>query len=166
MKDNLYILRVYGKEGNSVIKFGYSSKIQTRLKQYLDCNPLVEIVNTYYREDAKEFERSFHKNNNSFIRNEWYLEEQLENIIYQIHNGITSNEKFQKLIIKKKNNVKTFEIINITDKNVLIVKKLNLVLNIINVQRLEMNYIINVKFVEVNLELNIKIKVENILEII
>lgn len=116
MEDNLYIIRVFGKNGSSVIKFGYSAKVQIRLKQYSDYNPLVEIIGTYYREDAKKFELTFHKNNKSFIRNEWYLEEQLENILYQIKNGIVLKEKFKKLVIKKKNNIKTFEIINITDK--------------------------------------------------
>ena len=116
MKDNLYIVRVYGKENTSIIKFGYSSKLYTRLKQYSDYNPLVEIVGTYYRKDAKEFESSFHKNNNSFIKREWYFEEELENIINQITNNIVSNEEFKKLIITKKNNIKTYHILDIVDK--------------------------------------------------
>ncbi len=45
MKDNLYILRVYGKN-QTLIKFGYSSNITTRLNSYFSANPLTELIFT------------------------------------------------------------------------------------------------------------------------
>lgn len=92
-KHNLYIVRVYGKE-SSLIKMGYSSTITTRLYNYYTHNPMVELVGTYYREDAESFEREFHKTYQSAMLNEWYSEGLLPTILNHL-NG----EKFPLLPI-------------------------------------------------------------------
>jgi hypothetical protein len=101
MKDNLYIIRVFGREGNSVIKFGYSAVMNKRIESYRGHNPLLEIIGTYYREDAQDFEREFHKYHSSNKRYEWYEEEFLESIIYQIYNGIVYPDIDSEFRLKK-----------------------------------------------------------------
>ena len=82
---NLYIVRVYNKE-TSLIKFGYSSTILNRLVSYYNANPLTELVGTYYREDALDFELYVHKMIQSAKRREWYDEDKLEEILNYINN--------------------------------------------------------------------------------
>ena len=53
---------------------------------YIRHNPLMEIVYTTYREDAKDFEYYFHMNNESYCGNEWYEEKYLDKIIDDIEN--------------------------------------------------------------------------------
>jgi rubrerythrin len=84
---NLYIVRVYGKEG-SLIKVGYSSKIQERINSYYTSNPLMELVGTYYREDALEFENKLHKILDSAVMKEWYSEDKLDVVLSYIANGL------------------------------------------------------------------------------
>ena len=70
--DNLYIIEVFDKNGYSMIKFGYSSVIHSRLSSYYNHNPLMKIIYTTYHPDAKEIESAFHKTNKSVILREWY----------------------------------------------------------------------------------------------
>ena len=77
---NLYIVRVSYKD-ITLIKFGYSSVIKDRLISYYYHNPLIELVGTYYRKDAIEFENSLHNTIDSYIMREWYENSELENII-------------------------------------------------------------------------------------
>lgn len=81
--DNLYILRTYGKN-DTAIKFGYSSNINKRILSYRLSNPLVEVVGTFYRPDAKLFEEWFHKKYKSQHGNEWYSENMLNIILNSI----------------------------------------------------------------------------------
>jgi hypothetical protein len=76
---NLYIIRVYGKEG-SLIKLGYSSNIIQRLYSYYNHNPLIQVIGTYYREDAEQFESKLHKVIKAKMLHEWYDESELTNI--------------------------------------------------------------------------------------
>lgn len=84
--DNLYLIRSFGKDGQSYIKLGYSSNIDQRLDIYKSHNPFIEIIKTFYRKDAKIFENNFHINNKSSYKNEWYDEGKLEYILYCIKN--------------------------------------------------------------------------------
>lgn len=84
-QDNLYIIRTFGRD-TSLLKFGYSSNIEGRLEQYIGHNPLIEVVGTYYREDAKEFENLFHSHNKAEERREYYSEDMLETIVHAIDN--------------------------------------------------------------------------------
>jgi hypothetical protein len=103
---NLYIIKVYNKKSN-LIKLGYSSKIKERLLLYYHHNPLVEIINTFYREDAKEFELRLHRTIKSVIMNEWYEEETLHKIIEYIKNGIP--QETPKIINNHKINEKSVD---------------------------------------------------------
>lgn len=85
-KDNLYIIRMFGRDGNSILKMGYSGCMPNRIKSYKAHNPLIEIVGTFYREDAIEFERVFHNCNPAILRREFYNESELDNIICSIKN--------------------------------------------------------------------------------
>ena len=83
---NLYILKVTnGKE--SLIKLGYSSNIIERLKSYYQSNPLVELIGTYYRDDALEFELRLHKSIKSVVMREWYDENLLNKLVWHINNS-------------------------------------------------------------------------------
>lgn len=77
--DNLYIL-AQELPDNTLYKLGYSSKIKNRLKQYLYHNPSIQIIKTFRKEDAKQFEKDFHKNNKSVYLNEWYLYDSIKNL--------------------------------------------------------------------------------------
>ena len=43
MKDNLYIVKVYNGDGDSIIKLGYSNNMENRLRQYYYHNPLITM---------------------------------------------------------------------------------------------------------------------------
>lgn len=79
--NNLYILRVYDKTGQSLIKFGYSNNINDRIKSYLYHNPYTEVIGQFYREDAYELERKIHKMIPAALYNEWYYESQLNTLL-------------------------------------------------------------------------------------
>lgn len=81
MKEYIYIFRTFGKDA-SLIKIGYSSKVNERLYNYLSHNPLLEIILIISIEDAKEFESQFHTKHKSFLRKEWYGEDILP-VIYK-----------------------------------------------------------------------------------
>lgn len=112
MKDNLYILKVTNSDKKSLIKLGYSSNIEERLNFYFSHNPFIEIIGTYYREDAIAFEKWFHKNNISIYRNEWYCENILEKMLKDIHDK-DYFEQFKDL----KRCYRCFEIKNISEFN-------------------------------------------------
>lgn len=98
--NNLYLLRVYGKD-TSLIKFGYSSTIQNRLEAYSTTNPLVEIIGTYHREDGREFELNLHKFIPSEIGREWYKEDQLELLIEYITGVRDFNSEYLQTQLKR-----------------------------------------------------------------
>lgn len=107
MNDNLYIIKSYGKDNKSLIKFGYSSDIEARINFYISHNPLIEILYTFYREDGELFERWFHTNHISENKREWYSLEYLPNII----KSIKTKESFSDIeedykMCNKCNNVK------------------------------------------------------------
>jgi len=103
MQDNLYIIKSSNSKGESLIKFGYSSNIKQRIEQYLSHNPFTEILETFYREDAFEFEKTFHKNNISIYKNEWYPENYLIEIYRQLKEGV--NDKLNKSTILLTNKI-------------------------------------------------------------
>jgi predicted transcriptional regulator len=82
--DNLYVIKTYSKH-ETIVKLGYSSNIVTRLKSY-DVLPDVELINTFYREDAYYFEKTFHKHNTSLFQQEWYSITMLDYILKAIEN--------------------------------------------------------------------------------
>lgn len=86
MKDNIYILRSYGNNNTSIIKLGYTSNMNSRLKTYYSHNPLLEIIGTYYVEEGPLFEKAFHSNNLSHVLYEWYKEERLPIMLSAIKN--------------------------------------------------------------------------------
>lgn len=86
-KHNLYILKVYNKD-TTLIKLGYSSKMKDRIEGYFHHNPLCELVGTFYREDAEDFELIFHKNIQAKTRREWYEEDKLELMLKYINNEL------------------------------------------------------------------------------
>jgi hypothetical protein len=85
---NLYIVRAYGKDDKSLIKLGYSRHIKSRLKEYLTYNPFIEIIGTWYMEDAKYFEKHIHKSILSDLGDEWYNEDKLYDLIAYINKEI------------------------------------------------------------------------------
>lgn len=80
---NIYILKVYGKN-SCIIKLGYSSKIQERLKAYRCHYPLFDIISIWKLENAEEWEINFHKANKSILMNEWYPENMIDKITEEL----------------------------------------------------------------------------------
>ena len=64
---NLYVI-----QSNDYIKLGYSSNILTRLNSYKTHNPSFKLLHTFYRKDAKLFEKWFHKEYKKYRKLEWY----------------------------------------------------------------------------------------------
>lgn len=91
MEDNIYILRVFGRGGESFIKVGYSSQLESRLNTYKLHNPLFEVVMTFYSEYGREIEYNLHKKFESVVLNEWYKESKLPDIISYIINFSSDN---------------------------------------------------------------------------
>lgn len=94
---NLYIIRCYGKD-RTLIKLGYTDVMKTRWRDYITANPLIEVIGTYFRHDAKEFERWFHMNHTSIYMNEWYdesmLQIMLDTIKYEQEGNYTGTHTF------------------------------------------------------------------------
>lgn len=86
-RHNLYVVKTYGAGGMSYIKLGYSSDNTKRLRVYIATNPLIEILYTFYRPDAKYFELKLHKEIESVHAREWYESELLDSILAYIKNG-------------------------------------------------------------------------------
>lgn len=91
MEDNIYILRTFGRNG-SIIKVGFSTSMEKRLKAYYGANPLVEVILTTYKENGLACEKALHSNFKSAIMNEWYNEDLLLDLIRFIEN-FESDEK-------------------------------------------------------------------------
>lgn len=66
-KHNLYLIQSGDK-----IKIGYTSDIPSRMGNYRTHNPNFKLLNTYYRIDAKLFEKKLHKKYKEFRQLEWY----------------------------------------------------------------------------------------------
>lgn len=77
---NLYILK-QTVDSEDLFKFGYSSRINKRLIEYANHNPGIKLYYSWFRNDAKEFELDFHKNNISLYKNEWYRKETIDKLI-------------------------------------------------------------------------------------
>lgn len=84
---NLYVVKVVNNKGESLVKLGYSSNMDKRLTQYRYHNPLIEVIGTYYKEDAYDFEQAFHRVVPATVLNEWYAEYQLPVIMEAILTG-------------------------------------------------------------------------------
>jgi len=82
-RHNLYIVSASHGNKEVLIKLGYSEagRIQNRLHSYFQVNPFAKLIKTFYREDAKQFEKNFHATNHSITGNEWYFPEHLKHII-------------------------------------------------------------------------------------
>jgi hypothetical protein len=79
MIENLYLV----SSGNKV-KLGYSSDIENRMKSYRTHNPDFELINVFYREDAKEFEKYLHKKYFNNRKLEWYDKDFLNTILKEV----------------------------------------------------------------------------------
>lgn len=93
-EDNLYIIRSFCGNGESIIKFGFSNTIKKRIAQYKAHNPNIEIVGTYYHKDGILFERKVHSLIKSELGREWYSEDKLPILLNYIENKI-NNIKFR-----------------------------------------------------------------------
>lgn len=80
-KDNLYIIKVYNKHGNSIFKIGYSSNLENRLRTYYYHNPLIALVGTYYKDNAKKLEKEIHSKIRAKYLDEWYDIEKLQEVL-------------------------------------------------------------------------------------
>ena len=69
----IYIFRSYIKDG-TLLKFGYTADIWSRLAGYKSANPGIEIVYIAQLADAYKLEQAFHKENPAIAGNEWYDE--------------------------------------------------------------------------------------------
>ena len=69
----IYIFRSYIKDG-TLLKFGYTADIWSRLATYKSANPGIEIVYIAQLADAYKLEQTFHKENPAIAGNEWYDE--------------------------------------------------------------------------------------------
>ena len=85
--DNLYLIRVRGVEGESLVKFGYASNMEQRLKAYYYHNPLMEVIGTYYDAAGQDFERYIHSQVEATVMNEWYSEDELPLLLEYIESG-------------------------------------------------------------------------------
>ena len=111
MEHNLYILKASNLNGEQLIKFGYSSKLKERLEQYFSHNPFTEILYTFYKENAIDFEKKFHKYNISKFKNEWYSYDILEELLFQINNNVILNEYTTKKIKTKRKKPSSYNIL-------------------------------------------------------
>lgn len=68
--NNIYIVRCYNKFGQSLIKIGYSENMIKRLTTYYYHNPYIEIIDTCFIENGKDWEENFHLTHISPILNE------------------------------------------------------------------------------------------------
>ena len=92
MLENLYVVRAANTKGEVLVKMGYSANIEKRLTQYAYHNPLIEVIGTYYKPDAAEFEKNLHKALKSTAFEEWYSEDKLPIILEAIATGILPTE--------------------------------------------------------------------------
>jgi hypothetical protein len=95
---NLYLLQS-DSNSETLLKFGYSANINSRLKTYYRHNPKIKIVKTFYREDAFSFESLLHSKFKAVYGNEWYPIHYKDDIL----KFIEENSK-NLLSIKPKNN--------------------------------------------------------------
>jgi len=93
MEANIYIIETTNKAGTTLVKLGYSSNIEQRLKSYRDANPLTTVIGTFYVKDALAFEQTFHKSHKSLCGREWYSKDTLEEMKEAIlkANGVEVN---------------------------------------------------------------------------
>lgn len=94
--NNIYIIESYNNIGDSIIKIGYTENIEKRLQVYYYHNPYINVIDTCYLSNAKQWEIDFHKNNKSIILNEWYDKSYLNIILNDL---IDNNAIFDKTII-------------------------------------------------------------------
>lgn len=94
MKDNLYIIKAYNKDGKCLVKLGYSADVERRLGYYLGHNPFTEICGTYYRKDAEAFERYIHKKYTSVYKAEWYDEDMYPVLLNEVLTGVVRQVKY------------------------------------------------------------------------
>jgi hypothetical protein len=99
LEHNMYILRCYGLNGQTLVKVGYSSKIRNRLCTYNRANPLIEFVTSFYANLGQKFELILHSSFPGYKTNkEWYEEKYLDLILNFIdkHNNTTDIKKLLK----------------------------------------------------------------------
>jgi len=90
--NNIYIIKSYSGKGTCMVKLGYSSNIQQRLLGYYSHNPNMELIGTYYREDAAKFEKTFHAVNEASALREWYPEDILQTMFKAVEDSIVISE--------------------------------------------------------------------------
>lgn len=83
-KHNLYILRSFGKNGETIIKFGFSKNIKERINRYYSMNPYIELLFTCYQKEGISYEKLTHSLLTPNYKTEWYNEENLDLILSYI----------------------------------------------------------------------------------
>lgn len=66
---NLYIIKSEGAK-ETLIKFGYSSNVQTRLSNYTSHNPHITLLFTCFVPDGLAFEKAIHGETKAAYKNE------------------------------------------------------------------------------------------------
>lgn len=74
---NIYLIKSYGVGGVPICKYGYSSKINSRIKNYRNHNPLMEIIGTGYAADGQKYERYIHSFHEAIFGDEWYGDDKI-----------------------------------------------------------------------------------------
>ena len=54
----IYLIRAYGKDGESILKVGFANDLERRMSQYFYYNPLFEFISS--REGDEILEKLFH----------------------------------------------------------------------------------------------------------
>jgi hypothetical protein len=73
---NLYVI-----QSGEYIKLGYSINIPKRMISYKTHNPSFKLLHTFHRNDAKLFEKWFHKEYRKHRKLEWYSKSFLNTIV-------------------------------------------------------------------------------------
>ena len=77
----IYIFKSFGENQTEILKFGFSSKVDSRLSSHLSSNPLAKILYIYYNKDAQKMESDFHRHNTAIFGDEWYDVNKLQDMI-------------------------------------------------------------------------------------
>ena len=103
---NLFIVKCTNGD-KSLIKFGYTTNIKSRMRDYLNHNPFTEILYTCKRTAGKKIESDFHKEFSSSYNKEWYNIYMKDVILNRIDlngevvdTGVVHNIKQKLLLIK------------------------------------------------------------------
>ena len=104
-KHNIYIIKVYDKNMNEIIKIGFSNNIIKRLKNYYSHNPFTDVIETLYIENGLIVEQLIHNTIPSIDgTTEWYTSDKYDSI-----KSIISLEEHSILITKLRMEIDALE---------------------------------------------------------